>query len=174
MSRKRRKGIQTVRDPIAYTYEADIHCPKCAEKRFAGTCSENNIGCNCKNPDEDQPGPIFDHTEGIEKVITCGTCREMFHDERTPYEYLKWEFKIDKNSDPYGHAMGWLGDIADVLHWKRNRQVPAEWGYKPGLFDPTTVMENETVATTETETLVNFGDVLNRYIGILKLHGRDY
>ena len=32
-------------EPIAYTYEADYHCPYCTERRF-GRCENGDIACN--------------------------------------------------------------------------------------------------------------------------------
>lgn len=54
--------------PRAYTYEADVHCPGCAESRFGpaafGTDSEGN-----------PVSPVFswDMTE-FEGPVVCGTC----------------------------------------------------------------------------------------------------
>lgn len=75
-------------DPIAYTYDADTHCPNCAEARF-GRCKDGFIAC----PDTHdwRPGPldsegnpvgaIFSWDEWCEpseagmQYLACGTCR---------------------------------------------------------------------------------------------------
>ena len=165
-----------MRPPIAYTYEADIHCPDCAEKAF-GRCTDGLIErCNVADDEAIEPFAIYDFMEH-DKVISCGTCRELFHDERTPYEYLKWEFKTfsDHRHDPYYAAMGYLFDIADVLHWQRNDPTPTtEWRYRPSMSNPLETMENETVASTPTADLIQFGSVLNRYLDFVKRAGKDY
>jgi hypothetical protein len=54
-------------DPIAYTYEADIHCPECAEKRFGpgahGTDREGN-----------EVGAVAPWDETSPEGEHCGTC----------------------------------------------------------------------------------------------------
>ena len=67
-------------DPIAYTYEADNHCPRCAEERF---------GPDCEGIDNDgnSVGAIFPWDEWYNvgegnQTLSCGTCREII-DEYT-------------------------------------------------------------------------------------------
>lgn len=65
--------------PIAYTYEADHHCPECAEERF-GRCKEHGqIACCVTDSEGNEPGAEFswdEHTCGV----TCGTCGETILD----------------------------------------------------------------------------------------------
>jgi hypothetical protein len=38
--------------------------------------------------------------------------------------------------DMFGLCMGYLGGIADVLYDADPNEIPAEWGYRPGIFGP--------------------------------------
>jgi hypothetical protein len=73
-----------VHTPIAYTYEADYHCPYCAMKRW-GACPDGFIGC----PDEphrqvDSEGndigvlwtwdEWWDTDGEFPQYLVCGTC----------------------------------------------------------------------------------------------------
>jgi len=72
------------KDIIAYSYEADYHCPYCAEQRW-GKCPDGFIGC----PDEphrqvdNEGNPIhvlwawdewFDPEGDLQQALICGTC----------------------------------------------------------------------------------------------------
>jgi hypothetical protein len=68
--------------PIAYTYEADTHCPKCARERFGDDCEGTD---NEGNP----VGAIWSWSEWYEygegnQILGCGTCRDVIatHEER--------------------------------------------------------------------------------------------
>ena len=78
-------------DPIAYTYEADTHCPSCTEARF-GRCACGFIACpggslKCSDPELqaiDREGNLvgailpwdewYDTSEPGQKLLVCGTC----------------------------------------------------------------------------------------------------
>lgn len=71
-------------DPIAYTYEADYHCPRCAESRFGS----DSHGWIAVTPDGDaaldnEGNPVgvlapwdewYDYDLPGTQVLTCGTC----------------------------------------------------------------------------------------------------
>lgn len=70
-------------DPIAYTFDADIHCPNCTRERF-GRCSHGFIAC----PDDAHDPMTYTDSEGntvgiiapwdeIETPVSCGTCSEL-------------------------------------------------------------------------------------------------
>jgi len=80
--------------PIAYTYEADTHCPDCTETRF-GRCNCGFIACTGDGPDcgypnrpngwhptdseGNEPGVIapwdeWTHGERGAETFVCGTC----------------------------------------------------------------------------------------------------
>lgn len=76
--------------PIAYTYEADTHCPECAEARF-GTCEEHGQTACCVTDSEgNEPGAVFSWTEWqhgepehARETLACGTCHSII-DETEP------------------------------------------------------------------------------------------
>ena len=68
-------------DPIAYTYDADVHCPSCALKRFGkdadgfitGTDSEGNpVGII--SPSDEWSNGLGD---GAPEELHCGTCGDL-------------------------------------------------------------------------------------------------
>jgi hypothetical protein len=62
-------------DPIAYAYEADLHCPPCARKRF-GRCKEHDqIACCVADSEGNEPGVLapWDEHEPGEVCGDCGT-----------------------------------------------------------------------------------------------------
>lgn len=71
---------------IAYTYEADYHCPACATKRFGtahgkviGTDDEGNEVHPVFDTDEWYASDLYsDLYEGSESAtLACGTCGEV-------------------------------------------------------------------------------------------------
>lgn len=66
-------------DPIAFSYEADHHCPECTELRFG----RNERGCIAEGAEDDERnevGALFSEdewwnpeTEGPQTLV-CGTC----------------------------------------------------------------------------------------------------
>lgn len=64
----------------AYTYEADYHCPDCAERRFGRDSEDEITGTDAKgNPVR----PVFDIDEwyepeaGFPQGMVCGTCTAL-------------------------------------------------------------------------------------------------
>jgi len=66
-------------DPIAYTYEADHHCPGCAEERF-GRSERGFIGEGSTDNEGNEVGIVMPWDEWYEpsddepQTLTCGTC----------------------------------------------------------------------------------------------------
>ncbi len=56
-------------DPIAYTYDADYHCPSCAEKAFGrdGLDNAEEVGVLA-------PWDEWQQFTGEDEVLACGTC----------------------------------------------------------------------------------------------------
>jgi hypothetical protein len=65
-------------DPIAYTYEADHHCPDCAFKRFgrdeAGFVPEDAEDGEGNLVGALAPWDEWYDPDGGEQVLACGTC----------------------------------------------------------------------------------------------------
>jgi hypothetical protein len=55
-------------EPVAYTYEADIHCPECTEKRFPKLEGVDHEG--------NEVGAVFSWDEILTDHRHCGDCRE--------------------------------------------------------------------------------------------------
>jgi hypothetical protein len=75
-------------DPIAYTYDADNHCPSCAETRFGR--SERGFIAEDSADSEGNPvgviAPWDEWVSGLDgcETLACGTCLEVIeraHDE---------------------------------------------------------------------------------------------
>jgi hypothetical protein len=90
---------------------------------------------------------------------------------------LKQEYRLTYSGDAWGNAMNWLFHIADELYHNRLTPVPDDWGFRPSPHGPTNHpgdYETECVAEASDEDLIRFGNVLNRYAGLLKRAGHDY
>lgn len=69
-------------DPIAYTYEADVHCPDCAMERFPACMLTGDIACGaliCRHPpaedsEGNEPGAVFPWDEIDAGGLFCGDC----------------------------------------------------------------------------------------------------
>lgn len=70
-------------DPIAYTYEADHHCPACTFKRFGadkdGWIGMENDGFPSLDGERNPVGVLFPWDEwiaftGERETLACGTC----------------------------------------------------------------------------------------------------
>ena len=71
-------------DPIAYTYEADTHCPDCALERF-GRGEHGDIAEDCSDNEGNQVGVIapwdeWQTFEGGDESLVCGTCGEVIEE----------------------------------------------------------------------------------------------
>lgn len=88
----------SLRDPIAYTYEADVHCPGCTIARF-GRCPDGWVGCpTCAHPSDglDSEGnPVgvvapwdewCEPSEHGRHVLVCGTCGDEI-DSHSAHRY---------------------------------------------------------------------------------------
>jgi hypothetical protein len=78
--------------PIAYTYEADYHCPACTLARFGrGSCgfiaTSAEDGCESCLDSEGNPvgviAPWDEWAEGPGESLVCGTCGDVI-DETEP------------------------------------------------------------------------------------------
>jgi hypothetical protein len=60
-------------DIVGYAYEAALHCPKCAEKRFEGQWAEGHPG---EDNEGNAPSPVFASDEEGEGGDFCDDCHE--------------------------------------------------------------------------------------------------
>lgn len=91
------------------------------------------------------------------------------------------EFKIaedwrsDRHGDPYGSAMSVLFDIAAELNIRD--EVPASWLYRPSPMGDDREPDSywyDLTCNAGTQELIDFGNILSRYIDKLKVAEMDY
>ncbi|MDR0779312.1 MAG: hypothetical protein LBF16_01260 [Pseudomonadales bacterium] len=72
---------------IAYTYEADVHCPDCTSDRFGpnsaydrlhlpGDFDEHAVPYDATDREGNPIHPVFSTDEMLDGPYSCGTCRE--------------------------------------------------------------------------------------------------
>ena len=62
--------------PVAYTYEADIHCPACTTKRFPPCDPHKQLACcGAVDAEGNEVGAIFSWEEDAIDAY-CGDCFE--------------------------------------------------------------------------------------------------
>lgn len=62
-------------DIIGYAYEADLHCPECAEKRFGVDPGKIWVRKGAVDREGNQVHPIFVSDEHDPEGEYCGDCR---------------------------------------------------------------------------------------------------
>lgn len=90
---------------------------------------------------------------------------------------LKTEFRLTNDGDDWGHVMSWLFVVAEEIHFERDFPVPEKWKFRPSVFGKTTGDEDYClgiVFQADDESLLAFGNILNRAANCLRAHGRDY
>jgi hypothetical protein len=113
-------------DPIAYTYEADYHCPACTEERFGRGPDGRWIAEGCEDNEDNPVGVVAPWDEWVQgtdecETLACGTCGEVIntahmdpHSEDCP-DYEAPDFWQLIESAPKG-----CQDVADLFHWSTN------------------------------------------------------
>ena len=80
--RAKARESDAMRDPIAYTYDADVHCPDCALERFGCDASGFIAGEGAEDSEGNAPGALAPWDEwhvcerNSDAVLACGTCGE--------------------------------------------------------------------------------------------------
>jgi hypothetical protein len=90
---------------------------------------------------------------------------------------LKYDLKMDLPSDRWGHAMGAFFDVAgEIYNRTAGAGVPERWQFSPGATDVAEVDEFWALvfSETDTETLLRFGYLLERYTDMLRRRGYSY
>ena len=59
-------------EPVAYTFEADLHCPECASARFGGRGGEGAV-----DREGETVKPVYPYHECVEHDWLCGDCGEL-------------------------------------------------------------------------------------------------
>lgn len=83
---------------------------------------------------------------------------------------------IGSGTDSWGWAMGcWFSIAAEA--WKRNLEIPHQWKYQPGASndprDPESYEYAYCIEASDDE-LIEAGNILERYLRLLKKQGYDY
>lgn len=61
--------------PIAYSYEADWHCPDCALSRFGAALDDGSaLDGEGNEPGALAPWDEWQQFDGEDEVLACGTC----------------------------------------------------------------------------------------------------
>ena len=62
---------------VAYTYDADIHCPHCASDRFAGRLAAWESGETDVAPTDSEGNPVnVVFSSDYDGTYHCGTCHD--------------------------------------------------------------------------------------------------
>ena len=75
-------------DPIAYTYEADVHCPLCAAARFGLEPGHTWVADDARDTEGNLVGAIAAWDEWCEPsdsglhVLACGTCADVIREHQ--------------------------------------------------------------------------------------------
>ena len=80
------------------------------------------------------------------------------------------------SGDRWGSAMSTFFDVAGELWW-RGADIPAVWEYSPGAASDPREPDNylfDYLENTDTDILIQFGNVLERYIRNLDRIGESY
>lgn len=145
-------------DPIAYTYEADVHCPPCALRRFGPDADHPQwVDSHAEDREGNEPGAIAPWDTDPDHSLVCGTCGAVI------YEAPRIDDEIVDAIDALGgfvslctedgeiYAAVFTGD-ADV-----DRLGASAWGlpvvYAPGTREPYSTWEVEAAT-------VHFGEAL--------------
>jgi hypothetical protein len=90
---------------------------------------------------------------------------------------LKRDLKMDLPSDRWGHAMSAFFSVASEIYNRTSGAgVPERWQFSPGATDVAEVDEVWALvfSETDTETLLQFGYLLERYTDMLRCRGYSY
>lgn len=92
-------------DPIAYTYEADFHCPACAEKRFGFDKSGFITGIDSEGNEVGVIAPWDEwHLPEVvgEQWLECATCERIIETYSPTFE-PRHAPKDDCNGEAFGN-----------------------------------------------------------------------
>jgi len=95
----------------------------------------------------------------------------------TPFDALKYEFRMGDTYDGWGSCMGWLFALADYLMFELDECVPDEWEFSPsmgGANEESYEFESLQELKPTLEVCEQFGALLWRYRAKLLIAGKDY
>ena len=100
------------------------------------------------------------------------------------YRNLRFEFNTAYSGDAWGEAMSWWFAIAELLY-HAGETLPDEWqfrdspmhaadGWMPEGYTEETLCELLDEGYCTLDDIKTFGEVINRWAGLLKAAGLDY
>jgi hypothetical protein len=132
--------VASYHDPIAYTYEADFHCPHCAENRFG---RDKHGDVNGEDREGNGIGAIF-HWDDTPPGTECATCgREITPDDPDDDENQSWKTagKTTTNAIQRTPSKRGVGD--QIKRLVSRRPKTADWDNMPSNpFTPSTNQGN--------------------------------
>lgn len=96
---------------------------------------------------------------------------------QTPYDSLKFEFRMGDTFDGWGSCMGWLFALADYITFDLDACVDAEWDFTPamgGADEESSEFETLQALKPSLDDCEKFGALLWRYRAKLIIAGKDY
>lgn len=133
--------------PIAYTYDADYHCPACTGRRF-GVDAEGWIPQDATDSEGNPVGAVAPWDEwqnfgGGDETLVCGTCGgiidewedELEHPENDVRELARrMSSRFTRRTRPDGGQYTILTDAADewmrdVIREAHGSMLPDDWRY---------------------------------------------
>lgn len=125
---------------------------------------------------------FFDTQDETSNFILADQANVQPYAEEVPnatagYYALRQITVAHDDSDPYGWAMSWWFAICDRLHFATDTTVPDEWQFSPSPLGPTSSddeYKSEILQDFSDRQLCYVGEVLHRYVALLKLNGKDY
>ena len=93
----------------------------------------------------------------------------------TTYQDLKNEIKLDDIAhDPWGTGISWLFSVCDVLTFERSCHIPNHWQFNPGISADTECYTFSVLNDASDETLIRFGNLLERFTRAARYAGKSY
>ena len=78
-------------NPVFWTYEADVHCPACAEARFGA-----GLYRQAKDREGNRPHPVWMPTDNPPSGTYCGDCHREILSPWLPDGYEVWQYAGDE------------------------------------------------------------------------------
>lgn len=101
----------------------------------------------------------------------------------TGYQVLMGEFRTGDFYDAWGTTMGFFFATADVLYHETAEEIPSRWQFRHGQgcqgvdndsYPDAMILDYLNAGDIEADDLIRFGNVLDRYAGILDAAGKSY
>lgn len=133
-------------DPIAYTYEADHHCPTCAARAFGVDPETGFIPETARDYESNPIGAVFpwdewhEPSEHAAQTLNCGTCGVLIDtvDARDKFTVIgHTPGYLPEDDDPatfetYAEAVAYMNEEAARYSDDADANYRVEYGYASG------------------------------------------